>query len=533
MESKSQPLSHGLAGVPRNAEEARAFLQRRIRLFTGVVWMLSFGFYLLAHVLDELATHGHAGWFLSGDVAHLGATAVPCAIWVLCRVRRWQPGVLAAFDAAGIIATGAGYAWMGSFATSEDGGFPMILAVTHTCFARAVLVPSSASRTLAIHSCGFFPSLVLRYLKINITYPEFALLGASYVALWGIVALVLTTLTSWVIYGLRERVRATMQLGQYTLVEKIGEGGMGVVYRASHAMLRRPTAIKLLPADKAGERSLLRFEREVQLTSRLTHPNTVAIYDFGRTPDGVFYYAMEYLDGVTLEELVLDRGPQPAARVIHLLRQIASALGEAHRTGLIHRDIKPANVIVCERGGLLDVAKVLDFGLVKDISRPEIDAGVTQTNTITGTPLYLAPEAVSAPDRVGPASDLYALGAVGYYLLTGENVFGGKSMVEIIAHHLHTAPEAPSSRLGKPIPEDLEALVMDCLRKDPDERPGSAQAFEAALAECTDAAVWTQEEAARWWPLRKNPVPPKKDPGSVSTASPATVAIDLRTRGAA
>lgn len=191
------------------------------------------------------------------------------------------------------------------------------------------------------------------------------LVNMIYVAAWSAVAVSIATLTSRVIYGLAQRARVATELGQYTLEEKIGEGGMGVVYRARHALLRRPTALKVLPRELAGERSIQRFEREVQLTSALSHPNTIAIYDYGRSPDGVFYYVMEYLDGITLEELVTHDGPQPTGRVVHLLKQVCGALQEAHEVKLIHRDVKPANIVLCVRGGVADYIKVLDFGLVK------------------------------------------------------------------------------------------------------------------------------------------------------------------------
>jgi len=203
------------------------------------------------------------------------------------------------------------------------------------------------------------------------------------------------------------------RLGQYTLERKIGAGGMGIVYRASHAMLRRPTAIKLLPPDRAGEASIARFEREVQMTAQLSHPNTVAIYDYGRTPEGVFYYAMEYLDGINLEDLVRTYGAQPAGRVLAILDQVCGALAEAHERGLVHRDIKPANIILTERGGEPDVAKVVDFGLVKPIVTDDPRLTMSMPGVMTGTPLYLSPESLTSPESGDPRSDLYALGAVG------------------------------------------------------------------------------------------------------------------------
>src|SRR4029079_4450667 len=200
------------------------------------------------------------------------------------------------------------------------------------------------------------------------------------------------------------------QLGQYALEDKIGAGGMGSVYKARHAMLRRPTAVKLLDADKMTPAAVSRFEREVQLTSALSHPNTVAIYDYGHTPDGIFYYAMEYLDGMNLDELVRCFGPVPEARAVHILRQVCGALAEAHAQNLVHRDIKPANIFLTIRGGLRDFVKVLDFGLVKALEGAE-SGNVASANVVTGTPLYLSPEAVNEPDKVDARADVYAIGA--------------------------------------------------------------------------------------------------------------------------
>jgi serine/threonine-protein kinase len=297
-----------------------------------------------------------------------------------------------------------------------------------------------------------------------------------------------------VIYGLRREVRHARRLGQYTLEEKLGEGGMGVVYRARHALLRRPTAVKLLKGDRLGEASLLRFEREVQLTASLSHPNTVSIYDFGHTPEGTFYYAMEYLEGLSLEQLVSHDGAQPPGRVVHVLRQVLAALGEAHGVGLVHRDVKPANVILCERGGLSDVAKVVDFGLVKDLDAAD---GLSRDGLLVGTPHYLAPEAIRSQDADARA-DLYSVGAVAYFLLTGKHVFEGRTIVEICGHHLHTAPEPPSQRLGQPVPPDLERWVLSCLEKDPARRPRTADEAAEALDSC-GAEPWTREHARSWW----------------------------------
>jgi serine/threonine-protein kinase len=321
--------------------------------------------------------------------------------------------------------------------------------------------------------------------------------------LWGI-AVAMAAGFSQTVHGLRKAVRDIKKLGQYTLEEKLGEGGMGVVYRASHAMLRRPTAIKLLLPERAGDEALARFEREVQRTAMLTHPNTVTVFDYGRTTDGVFYYAMELLDGLSLAEIVELEGAQPEERVIHLLEQAAASLAEAHDAGLIHRDVKPGNILVVDRGGISDLVKVVDFGLVKDAGpsadgAETADFALTKANAILGTPLYFAPETLTAPEAVSARADLYALGAVGYWLLTGTHVFSGKSLLEICSHHLHSVPEPPSARLGAPVSADLEALLLQCLAKQPEDRPATANVLRERLRACATAGAWTNARAAEWW----------------------------------
>jgi CHASE1-domain containing sensor protein/tRNA A-37 threonylcarbamoyl transferase component Bud32 len=313
--------------------------------------------------------------------------------------------------------------------------------------------------------------------------------------------------TARIITRLRRQVDAAQQFGQYTLLGKLGQGGVGVVYKARHAMLRRPTAVKLLAEQTHDRRRLARFEREVQLTSELTHPHTIAIYDYGRTPDGVFYYAMEYVDGITLEQLVEADGPLPAARVRHFLMQACDAIAEAHAVGLVHRDVKPANLMICKRGGIPDFLKVMDFGLVKDLGTdPSRDLAMqiteSTTMTVVGTPLYLAPEAILRPTEVDLRADLYALGAVAYYLLVGEPVFSGHTVVEVCGHHLHSPVVPPGERTDNAVPPSLERIVMRCLEKSPADRFASAKALLAALAAATDVAAWSEADAAAWWQRR-------------------------------
>ena len=333
--------------------------------------------------------------------------------------------------------------------------------------------------------------------------------------------------TERVIHQLRRQVQAAQHLGQYTLVRKLGEGGMGVVWEARHALLRRPTAIKLLRPERAGAGAISRFEREVQLTSQLTHPNTVAIYDYGRTAEGVFYYVMEYLDGHDLQHLIALDGLQPAPRVVHIMKQVASALAEAHGRGLVHRDIKPANIVLCERGGVHDVAKVVDFGLVKAAQQ---DLSLSRDQMIIGTPAFIAPEAINDPEHVDARSDIYACGAVAYYLLTGRPVFDGATLVEICSQHLYATPQRPSERLDRPVPEALEAVIMRCLEKKPAERYENASALLQALRAC-GVAEWTEAQAEAAWQR----VAGRSDPAAATALtlpvdSPSALDIDLGRR---
>jgi serine/threonine-protein kinase len=271
---------------------------------------------------------------------------------------------------------------------------------------------------------------------------------------------------------------------------------MGEVYRAHHGMMRRPSALKLIRGDRASAGTLARFEREVQMTARLTHPNTITIFDYGRTQDGVFYYAMELLDGATLQQIVAASGPQDPGRVVRILTMACGALSEAHAIGLIHRDIKPANIMLCTQGGERDVVKLLDFGLVKELEVGG-DLTLSAANTLTGTPKYMAPESILDPGSADARSDLYALGAVAYFLLAGAEVFDGKSVVAVCSQHL-SQPPAPFASRGASIPPALEAVVLACLDKQPDRRPQSAGELRRRLDAC-DVEPWRAEQAARWW----------------------------------
>jgi len=520
-----------------DAEPARLFLQDRIRLWAFWVFVLSFGFYLTnlvtAPVMLQAPAHAAAMILQTGTLDHLAASLVFGGVWVLTRRVRVSMPALRVLDIAALITGCVLFALMGAYltrmqlATGLDGAFGPyagLLAGANTVMARAITVPSSPRRTLAGSIAAMAPLVPATFLATN---GSMAL--TLNVATWCMVSIALAIVGSRVIFGLRSEAERGRRLGQYTLENRIGAGGMGVVYRASHAMLRRPTAIKLLPPDRAGEVNLARFEREVQITAQLSHPHTVAIYDYGRTPDGVFYYAMEYLDGINLEDLVREHGPQPPGRVARILDQVCGALAEAHDCGLVHRDIKPANIILSERGGEPDFATVVDFGLVKPLAAADVPSPVPQMNVLTGTPLYMSPESMVAPGAGDPRSDLYALGAVAYYLLSGHPVFEAASVVEVIRHHLQSEPVLPSVRLGRAIPFELEALVLQCLRKSPDDRPESARALRSALRRCRSIPAWTNDDAARWWHQFRS-IAAEREPHRDDDSQEITMTVDVAER---
>lgn len=504
-----------LGSVPVNSRQELRFLQDRLGLCGLMIFAISGMFLLVIGGLDYWRGASHMPYTARG--LHLGATLLALGLWRWCRSRRvLSAQALTAIDHAVTLCVCASYAAMGHFMPQPWGTFTSLLAVGHVTIGRAVIVPSTALRTLWL-ALGSFAGVTASTIALAAAPGANAQLGLFLqclvdAVLWSLAGTALASVTSKVIYGLQETAALARQLGQYTLEQKIGAGSMGEIYRARHAMLRRPTAIKVM-TDEGSETALRRFEKEVQLTARLTHPNTISIYDYGRTPEGRFYYAMELLEGMTLEQLVVQSGPQPAGRVIHILLQICGALREAHGVGLIHRDIKPANVFLCSRGGNFDVVKVLDFGLVREFNNPS-SVTLSNVDAIAGTPLYLSPEAILTPARVDARADIYALGAVGYFLLSGQPPFAGRTLAELCGHHLHSVPVAPSERAGRDVPEDLELLVLGCLAKDAAARPQSAQALAEALRRCRDAGSWTEEQAEHWW----RDTPPVPHHVSVATA---------------
>ena len=395
----------------------------------------------------------------------------------------------------------------------------LLLFMAHTLILRAALVPSTPGRTVWLSITALIPSAVQAItVDTNGIDPLASPVALCMLTLlWTGTTTVASALVSRRIYGLQKQVTAARQLGPYIIEEKIGQGGMGEVYRARHVLLRRSTAIKIV-RDAANPDTVARFEREVRLTSRLTHPNTVQVYDFGRAADGTFYYAMELIEGLTLWQLVERDGPQHPGRVVALLRQICASLGEAHGLGLIHRDVKPDNVLVCQRGFVADMVKVVDFGLARLIEA----GGPELPGTIMGTAQYMSPEAVREPATIDTRADIYSVGALAYFLLTGTDLFTGDTPV-VLSQQLHAVPQRPSSRLGMELPADLEKIVMRCLEKDPAMRPQSARELAAELALTAASRTWTEQDSDDWWRDQGDeatgvrPVPTKSGARSITT----------------
>jgi eukaryotic-like serine/threonine-protein kinase len=489
-------------------EETRSLLQSRLALMFTVLQVVSL-FYGVSHFALGLLPRPERQSPTLVGVATLVLAALLGLLVLRCRTGKRSMAELLALDVVGITVP----CWQTAAALTtveprNEGSASIVLGLTYLFLARAILLPSSGKRTLWIGLLALVPAgLVASWLRIDgfglLQQPSEWPSQLSLVFRNVFVTLFLGALTSQVIYGLRRQLQENARIGQYVLREKVGEGGMGAVYRATHALLRRDTALKILLPERVSSASSLRFEREVQLTAQLTHPNTVAVFDYGRTPDGVFYYAMEYLDGGDLDRLVEYAGPLPPARAVWILEQLCRALGEAHALGLIHRDIKPSNVLLCERGQEGDVAKLCDFGLVKDL-KAEGEVHITQDGALTGTPLYLSPESISAPESVDARADLYSLGALAHFLLTGAPVFPGQSLVEICAAHLHS-PASPPSALNADVPSALDAVVLRCLEKKPAARFASALELRQALLGCPLSDRWSAEQAADWWARHRQP----------------------------
>ena len=490
-------------------QETFSLLWRRLWLAT-VVLLISFSIFLVRHFL--IADFREPGRVLLFSlhvvvVAVLGALAIPLcrgACFFNLRTLRFLECVVFGLPVVVIMAlqyrmTLTCCRESGFFDIS--GGYWLALVFTYALF-----IPNPTRRAavmiglIVLAPIGMIAAMYL-------IHPEIAaILNTNPVAREKLVGFVLLMIISGVagvlgvdsIGSLRKEAHEARQLGRYRLKKKIGAGGMGEVYLAEHHLLKRPCVIKLIRPDKAGDEGVLkRFQREVQATAKLTHWNTVEIFDYGHTDEGTFYYVMEYLPGMSLAELVEQHGPLPPERVIHLLLQTCDALREAHGVGLIHRDIKPGNIFAACRGGVYDVAKLLDFGLVKPIMDDQ-PLDLTAEGTVTGSPLFMSPEQATGDSSADVRIDIYALGAVAYYLVTGRPPFTANKAIKIIIAHANE-PVVPPSKHQLEVPADLEQVILRCLEKRPADRFQDVDQVAHALGECEAAGQWSAGRSAQWW----------------------------------
>jgi serine/threonine-protein kinase len=495
------------------------FVRERLALLGKTLFLVSFGFYLF--LLASLTLIGGAPFVavVRGPVAlgHLCASLTMALLWLLAGRARPSLRSLGALDAVSFVVAGGFLSLMTIDAEGQI--LQTLLALTVTVMVRAILMPSRPGRTLLLSALVFAPTVVMCIVRHHPTafLPGFSpgyqkLHMTLNTVLWSVLGTTLATIVSRVLYGLRRQVAEASELGQYLLEERIGGGGMGEVWRARHRLLIRPAAIKLIRQRALGAMSgdpellVRRFEREARATAALTSPHTVQLYDFGVTDDGRLYYVMELLDGLDLDTLVRQHGPLPPERVVHLLRQVCSALADAHANGLVHRDIKPANVVVSRAGTTFDFVKVLDFGLVKLDSPRGGDKDaikLSADDSWSGTPGYMAPEVVLGTADTDHRVDLYALGCVTYWLLTGKMVFEGENAMQVMVQHVQAEPKRPSQRVDLPIPGALEMLIMECLEKDPARRPATAEVASERLGAVPLTSAWTADRAEQWWGMHR------------------------------
>jgi serine/threonine-protein kinase len=478
-----------------------------LALLGAALWILTPA---LGHVALYFSDPADPRWarFQIIDAIAVGSALTSLAIYLYVRTGAPSPGRVIdlglLYMVAISFAIGVLVHWDPRPSFAPSGTAPTITWVGPIILMFAGLVPAPPGKMLAAgfaaasmdsigmlvgHAADLYPHGGLQEALI-MHYPNYLLLGAALVI-------------SRVVTGLGQQVSREREMGSYRLGELLGRGGMGEVYRATHRMLARPAAIKLIRPEVLaagdGERAQLatvRFRREAEAAARLRSPHTVELYDFGVTEGGTLYLVMELLEGITLESLVRGHGPLPAARVVHVLRQVCDSLEEAHAAGLVHRDIKPANIHLGRVGLQHDFVKVLDFGLVKSVAGGEESLASTAGLT-PGTPAYMAPELAHA-EGVDGRADLYSLGCVAYFLLTGRLVFEGETAIQVMLKHLQQAPVPPSALAGQPVPRALEDLVLACLAKQPDDRPPTAAALERALG-ALELEPWTEEQAVAWW----------------------------------
>ncbi|MFI5257621.1 MAG: serine/threonine-protein kinase [Gemmatimonadales bacterium] len=512
-------LANDTASSLRSETDLAAQLQRRLRAIAalwaavnlclsviGVALEASFGARNPRLALGQLFTASpYFGWFLLVGTVHaiVAWSLAHQSRWTLRALRWLEWAVIAPAAALFVAVTVVSLGGMLTMAPSLAIILAMGMATPWVgmMVVYGVFLPNTWKRCAVgvslLAVAAILPDVVIApsagldalHLWLYIAAKMAALLGAAAFAIYG----------AYRVEELEQGAREAQQLGQYVLGELLGSGGMGEVYLAQQTFLRRPCAVKLIrPTHQRDAGTTHRFEREVQATATLTHPNTIQIFDYGHADDGTFYYAMEYLPGLSLEQLVERHGVLAPARAVHLLRQLCGALQEAHGKGLIHRDIKPSNVIICERGGTHDVVKLLDFGIVLPMQPDGSDPRITQDGDVLGTPAFMSPEQCAGREEVGPASDLYSVGVLGCYLLTGEVLFPGRSSIQMLAAHLYEAPRGVSER-GAVVSARLDATIARCVAKASSERYSSASDLQEALLQCEEADRWMERDAREWW----------------------------------
>ncbi|MQA28824.1 MAG: protein kinase [Luteitalea sp.] len=508
--ARDRGTSASATGLPADLLTQSARRLRIVALLYAVVFFMS-------NPLTAILFPEERVQFLA-SVVRWGPSTVSITVALLVAAATWNRGlavgtVLTAglvFEVAGSfgIAT-AQYLDVGRYSTTPPWAGLSWVAVWMLGF--TVMIPNPPRRALlaALASASSVP-LVVTFVMATQPFPFeisplrfFVLIVLPY-----LLVVLIADVGARVVYRLGTELKRARSLGSYQLVERLGSGGMGEVWLARHRLLARPAAIKLMRPEVIGgsspdRQSELheRFEREAQATSSLRSPHTIQLYDFGVADNGVFYYVMELLDGFDLEALVGRFGPLQVERAVHLLQQVCHSLAEAHAAGLIHRDIKPANVYVCRYGRDVDFVKVLDFGLVKSQDEARLDIGITAGHAVGGTPAFMSPEQVVSDQPLDGRSDIYALGCLAYWLVTGELVFQGRTVMDTILQHRQATPAPPSHRTELAIPEAFDRLILDCLSKRPDDRPATAEDVLARLTAIETRAAWTPEQARQWWDL--------------------------------
>jgi eukaryotic-like serine/threonine-protein kinase len=501
---------------PSFSGEIRDLLRDRLRLASLILF---FGY--LAYLIKELLipsprvheTDSMVVWKLAAVVAVTGLVAIRLCLNCRFFMRKLRLAELLVFGSSTLLFISAGYVTL-IHAAPRGYLIPISTPFLILIFTYALFIPNTWQRALAVIApMAAAPMGILLYCRV--AYPEVAtvmrentdfrdaFLESSMVMILGTIVAVWGVRT---LRTLRAEAFEARQMGQYRLLRPLGKGGMGEVYLAEHLLLKRPCAIKLIRPDRTGDPgALARFEREVQSTARLTHWNTIEIFDYGRAEDGTFYYVMEYLPGMNLDDLIEMHGPMPPGRAIYLLTQACDALQEAHEHGLVHRDIKPGNVFAARRGGAFDVTKLLDFGLVR--SEQQLNVKLTYEGVVTGSPQFMSPEQARG-DAVDERGDIYSLGGVAYFLLTGRPPFEAPTPIKLILAHAQNTV-TPLRELNPGLPADLEQVILRCLAKDPQDRFQNVQELRQALHECRDSGTWSRELAEQWW--RAHGCPKKKE----------------------